>query len=232
MVVDLSPTITEDLPARFWGTKALDLLNFRHSTQFAKIVNDQGTYVQNSYWTLMNHGGPHLDAPRHFDRTAKGVDAYELSDLIGRVHLIDYRTLPRDEPIPRGLVEDANISPGHIVLVLVGYEPPQRSDELPSYPYLSKEAADYLAQLPVKGIGTDALSVECIRCFFSDSGGLNGYEELAPVHHAFLTRGIPVFEQLVNVEALVGQDHAVFVGFPLKVKDGDGSPIRAAALVY
>jgi kynurenine formamidase len=41
-----------------------------------------------------------------------------------------------------------------------------------------------------------------------------------------------VFEQLVNVEALVGQDHAVFVGFPLKVKDGDGSPIRAAALVY
>ncbi len=231
-VVDLSPTITKDLPTRFWGVKTLDLLNFRHSTHFERIVNEQGTYVQNSYWTLMNHAGPHLDAPNHMDRSAKGVDAYDLRDLLGRVYLLDYRSLPRDEPIPRSLVEQARIPPGRIVLMLVGYEPPQGPDELPSYPYLSKEAADYLAQLPVKAIGTDAVGVECMRCFFSDSGDLSGYEELAPVHHAFLSREIPVFETLVNLEALIGEDHAVFVGFPLKVKDGDGSPIRAAALVY
>ncbi len=106
-VVDLSPTITKDLPTRFWGVKTLDLLNFRHSTHFERIVNEQGTYVQNSYWTLMNHAGPHLDAPNHMDRSAKGVDAYDLRDLLGRVYLLDYRSLPKDEPIPRSLVEQA-----------------------------------------------------------------------------------------------------------------------------
>ncbi len=53
------------------------------------------------------------------------------------------------------------------------------------------------------------------------------------MHHAFLPRGIPVIEGLlVNLDALLGESNPVFVGFPLKVPDGDGSPIRAAALVY
>jgi kynurenine formamidase len=41
-----------------------------------------------------------------------------------------------------------------------------------------------------------------------------------------------VVEGLANLDALLGERKLVFVGFPLKVPDGDGSPIRAAALVY
>ena len=119
------------------------------------------------------------------------------------------------------------------MLLLTGYTPPANADDLPTYAYLSKEAAGYLAELPVRGLGTDGLGVDCIRCFFSpDAAGKTGYENLLPVHHALLPLGIPLFESLVGLEALVGVDHAVFVGFPLKVKDGDGSPIRAAAFVY
>lgn len=33
-----------------------------------------------------------------------------------------------------------------------------------------------------------------------------------------------MFEQLVNVEALLGETDLVFVGFPLKIKGGNGSP--------
>jgi kynurenine formamidase len=36
----------------------------------------------------------------------------------------------------------------------------------------------------------------------------------------------------VNLESLVGEEEIVFVGFPLKFEDGDGGPMRAAALVY
>jgi len=35
-----------------------------------------------------------------------------------------------------------------------------------------------------------------------------------------------------NLEALVGLQRIVFVGFPLNVQGGNGSPVRAAALVY
>ncbi len=47
-----------------------------------------------------------------------------------------------------------------------------------------------------------------------------------------MTREIPLFEALENFEGLVGLGDFIFVGFPLKVKGSDGSPIRAAALIY
>ena len=64
------------------------------------------------------------------------------------------------------------------------------------------------------------------------ANGVKGYKALAPVHHAFLTRNIPVVEGLRNVNELVDESSVVFVGLPLRVEDGDGSPIRAAGFVY
>jgi kynurenine formamidase len=45
-------------------------------------------------------------------------------------------------------------------------------------------------------------------------------------------RNIPVYEALNNLDSLLGLEAFVFVGFPLKVVGSDGSPVRAAALVY
>ena len=53
-----------------------------------------------------------------------------------------------------------------------------------------------------------------------------------PTEATVLGRDIPVFEQLENLEELIGLENVVFVGFPLKVEGSNGSPIRAAALVY
>jgi kynurenine formamidase len=52
------------------------------------------------------------------------------------------------------------------------------------------------------------------------------------VHLSFLSRRIPCIEQLHNVEALLGEKDAVFVWLPVKIQDGNGSPIRAAAFIY
>lgn len=65
----------------------------------------------------------------------------------------------------------------------------------------------------------------------SELGREREYRALAPVHHAFLTRQIPVIEGLRNVEALLDVNTALFVALPLKVPGGDGSPVRAAAFV-
>ncbi len=118
-------------------------------------------------------------------------------------------------------------------MLMVGYTPPSGNDELPSYPYLSQEAAEYLATLPVKAFATDAFAVESVaRMYEAMAEGVTGYEGMAPLHRTFLTRELPVFEALENLEELVGLGDFVFVGFPLKVKGSDGSPIRAAALIY
>ncbi len=232
-VVDLSTTITPDLPVRFWGHKALSDFGFVDTTEFRIVQGDTPLYYSNAYWTLFNHGGTHVDAPNHMQRGAKGIDSYALESLIGLIRLLDFRHHPQDKPIELSEIIALGVRPGEIVILHVGYKPPSRPDELPSYGYLSKEAAEYLAAVPVRAFCTDGLGVDSFRRIYELMGqGGKGYETLAPVHGAFLTRGIPAIEGLVNVDALLGETNAVFVGFPLKVPDGDGSPIRAAALVY
>ncbi len=230
-VVDLSPVITEDLPLRVWGRELLARNGYSETTVFEDIVKrppDQGEwkgYVANSYWTLMNHGGPHVDAPNHLFENAPSIADYELEQLIGPLRVIDARSLPRNEPVSRSFVEGYPLNPGDVVLLFVGYVPPSGQGELPTYPYLSAEAAEYLAGIPVRAFATDAWSVDSPPRDDRPRGG-------PVVHSAFLPRGIPIIEQLVNVESLLEEENAVFVGFPLKVQGGNGSPIRAAALVY
>jgi kynurenine formamidase len=56
-------------------------------------------YFSNSYYTLFNHGGPHVDAPNHLEIGAKGIDSYNLEALVGPIRLIDVRGGKVDDPI-------------------------------------------------------------------------------------------------------------------------------------
>jgi arylformamidase len=232
-IIDLSSTITEDLPVRIWGHRFLSDLGFRDTNEFEYVINEEPLYSSNSYWTLFNHGGAHLDAPNHMEKGATPIDEIRLEELIGPARLLDFRSSPLDEAIPLEEIQRTGIQAGEIAMLMVGYIPPSGDDELPSYPYLSQEATEYLETLPVKAFATDAFSVENVaRMYEAMAEGVTGYEGVAPLHRTFLTREIPLFESLENLEELVGVNNFVFVGFPLKVKGSDGSPIRAAALIY
>ncbi len=232
-IIDLSQVITEDLPVRVWGHKALSDFGFSDTTEFRIVTTDQPTYVSNSYWTLFNHGGVHVDAPNHLERGAGGIDASPLESFVGPIRVLDFRSRLRDEPIALAEIETHEIRPGDVVIVLTGYDPPTGLDELPSYGFLSPEAAQHLAGIPIRAFGTDGLSVDSFRRIYDLMGqGVTGYESILPVHFAFLPQGIPVIEGLVNVESLLDEQNAIFVGLPLKVKDGDASPIRATAFIY
>ena len=53
-----------------------------------------------------------------------------------------------------------------------------------------------------------------------------------PIHHAFLSKGIPIFEQLFNVEETLSYERMFFSGVPLKIKNGDGMIVRPVVFVY
>ncbi|ASJ17245.1 cyclase [Thermococcus chitonophagus] len=78
---------------------------------------------------------------------------------------------------------------------------------------LSREAAEKLVKSNIKAVGTDNASI--------------GSHE---VHKILLSAGIPIYENLVNLEKLIGKEF-LFIGLPLKIKDGSGSPVRAIAIV-
>ncbi|CCW65728.1 unnamed protein product [Phytomonas sp. EM1] len=51
------------------------------------------------------------------------------------------------------------------------------------------------------------------------------------VERVLLGEGIITYTDLVNIEKLVGKAFT-FVGLPLKIREGDGSPVRAVAIVH
>ena len=53
-----------------------------------------------------------------------------------------------------------------------------------------------------------------------------------PIHHSFLSRGIPVYEQLFNVDQLLDKGNMYFVGVPLNIREGDGMIVRPVVFVY
>jgi kynurenine formamidase len=92
---------------------------------------------------------------------------------------------------------------------------------MPEVRTLTQEAAEFLASLPVRSIGTDAFSVETF-----------GDMSLPLIHQSFLTRGIPVYEQLQNIDRLLSKSRMYFAGAPINIKDGDAMPVRPVVFVY
>jgi len=183
----------------------------------------------NAYYTIFNHGGPHVDVPKHMN-LSKGIDSYAVDAFIGPLKVIDASNYPLGRSIPLNEVLKHNINPGDIVLIYTGYKPPNKKDT-PHRIALTKAAATYLAKLPVKAFGTDAFNVESddnSTPVLSDSP----VERAAPIHYAFLTRDIPIFEQLFNVKKLIAKQNMYFIGQPLNIKDGDGMIVRPVVLIY
>ena len=57
------------------------------------------------------------------------------------------------------------------------------------------------------------------------------YEFEIKIEKELLEAGIISYENLVNTEKLPSDKQFMFYGFPMKIKDGDGSPVRAVAII-
>ncbi len=235
-IIDLGALVTEDLPERVWGRAFLRQRGFTRPNAFDvidwEVETPQGRVSgSNAYYTLFNHGGPHVDAPSHVS-VGKGLDSYPVESFAGPLQVFDVRDFPRgrsvDVDVFRGSVEA-----GDVVLIFTDYVPPATDEALPETTTITRTAAEYLASLPVRAYGTDAFSVAT----FDETRPVVADSEVAravPVHHSFLSRGIPVYEQLFNVDRLVERSDAAlyFVGVPLNIRDGDGMIVRPVVFVY
>lgn len=229
-IVDLSPVMGEDFVVKTFGEQASQGIE---DFKFEHIITEKPYYSAISYIRMINHVGPHYDPPAHIIKDGKTVDQVPLERFYGKAKVFDFRAKRKDEPLLKSDFEDKNIQVGDVVIVFVGYTTPEKADEMPSYAFLSGEAAEYLASIPIKAFATDMPSIASIKRFLELSArGVTGTENFFPEHYAFLSREIPNFEGLVNLESIVNKQDIIFVGFPLKFKGGNGSPIRAAALIY
>lgn len=163
------------------------------------------------------HVGTHVDAPRHMRplQDARTVDQIPLDELCGPVRVLDCvgaLELPAEVFQGQGLEDAAR------VLIRTDGAPPELPFS-PEYPFLSLEAAEYLASLPnLRLVGIDTPSVDR----YPDPWPGFGF----PAHRALL-------DSLRPVTILEGLDlRQVSAGIyelwclPLPILGAEGSPAR------
>jgi arylformamidase len=229
-VIDLGAVVTEDLPERMFGNRWLNEYGFTRPNAFDVVSWSSGPVSgSDAYYTLFNHGGPHVDAPNHLN-LGGGIDTYSIDAFVGPLRVFDTSNYANGRTIPAAFFQGQDIREGDVVLIYTSYEPPQTDDELPESVTLTRAAAEYLASIPIRAFATDSYSAGS-----RDPNPVEADTEIAraaPVHEAFLSRGIPIYEQLFNVETLLGRENMFFNGVPLNIENGDGMIVRPVVFVY
>jgi arylformamidase len=173
---------------------------------------ESGDAANVSTISLGSHTGTHMDAPIHFVRGGEGIDRMPLDATLGRTRVIgiqDPESVKPEELEPHG------IRRGERVLFKTRNSSRRwwTQDFIEDFVYVSQEAARYLAELGVRTVGVDYLSV---GGFFRDG---------AETHQALLGAGIWVIEGL-NLSGIEPGEYEL-ICLPIKVEEGDGAPARA-----
>lgn len=161
------------------------------------------------YMQMGTHTGTHIDAPLHIRSRGKSIVDLDLDVFIGPAQLI---YLPNRVEI--GVEDIQSYDLNGVSRLLIRTDAWKDRTTFPSsFPYIDPKLPYYLAKQGVRLIGVDLPSVDAI-----DSHDL-------PAHQAFYEQGIIILEGLVLDQVEEGTYE--LIAFPLKIQDGDASPVRA-----
>ena len=170
----------------------------------------QGSAYALSRIAMGSHSGTHVDAPAHFIRGGATVDELPLEILLGKARVVELRVSAR---IEREDLEALDLSDDLRVLLKTRMSGQLRQPAFQEdHTYLTPDAAVYLAQIGIKLVGIDYLSIEKF-----------GSEDYAS-HRALLTAGVVIVEGLDLSEVEAGEYEMACL--PLRVVGAEGAPAR------
>jgi arylformamidase len=172
---------------------------------------------------MWSHSGTHVEVSLHFYSGGKDTSEFPPETFVGPAIRLDFRNKGVNQAIT---IEDFRkagaIRERDIVIMWQGRDHQYRTRQSHDRPYVTEEAADWLAHdRKIKVLGTDSSGFE-----------VRGGTKPHPNHHLFFKAGvdIPVIECLTNL-GKIPQQRFFFSGLPIPVKGLDASPIRAVAIV-
>lgn len=178
--------------------------------------------------SLSDHAGTHIDAPVHFNPApgAPSIDELPLEQFYTEAICLDLSQVPLRHQITVEEMANAleasgeQIRDGDTVLVHMGVNARLfgTAGYLHDFPGLHVDAVHWLADQGCRVFGVEAISP-------APEGEPN-----FKAHMACAERGITHIECLWNLEAVVGRGRFRFIFFPLRIRGGTASPIRAVAV--
>jgi len=222
-VIDLTHTIHDDIQVYPGDPRPSISRGLTHEKDYCHV----------DLLRLGSHTGTHIDAPYHFLKGGQRIDEIPVQRFVGDGVLIDVSAKSDRDLIQPGDVEpyEDEIAQGDFVIFRTGRDKYFGTPKYYLHPYLSAEGARILVRMGVSLVGVDALNVDPTYNGSMDSDpsakdlpdeGEYGY----PVHDILLGNDILIVENLCNLDK-IKQVKGVYSFLPLKLKDSDGSPIRA-----
>jgi kynurenine formamidase len=225
-IVDLSQEIYPEMPV-FPGH--LKTVLWEHASHDETALNFEGGFSYRSWGLLLSdHGPTHVDAISHFDPLdgAPTIDRMPLSSFYRPGTCIDLSEFAPRTDITCDDLERATQAAGDLIregdalLIYTGTH--SRCGGTASYARdyagLSESAAEWIVERGISIFGVDAPS--------PDNPASRSY----PVHMMCRRTGITHYENLANLDQVVAK-RFTFIGLPLKIRGGTGSPVRAVAVL-
>jgi kynurenine formamidase len=225
-IIDLSQEIYTGMPL-FPGMPEVTITMHASHEQWEGITDSDVVSPAVNQLTLGEHTGTHVDAINHMARSYRGqsIETMPLTMFYTESIGLDLSHKGRRELIGPIDLEDAlaaaglEIKPGDTVLLYTDhYRRAFGTAEWDNGPGLSAEAARWLGQQQIAAFGVETMSPGVRKVSNKE------------VHHICGEMGFTHYENLINLHLLIGRGRFRFVGLPLKIRGGTGSPVRAIAV--
>lgn len=204
-------------------------------------ISDGGYFYAANRFMCAEHGGTHIDAPRHFSENGQTVDQLPLERLVGPAVCVDVSAKCKADPDYQATVEDfqgwelfSGVSlEDKIVLIYTGYGSrwPDRQNYLGTaehgreavgklrFPGLDPVAADWLiTKRHIRMVGIDTASID------------HGQTRDFATHQRLFRDNVPALENVANLDKLPAHDFSL-TALPMKIAGGSGAPTRIIAVV-
>ncbi|MFL6203042.1 MAG: cyclase family protein [Thermoanaerobaculia bacterium] len=225
-IIDLSQEIFSGMPV-FHGLPEVRITMHASHEQWDGIADSGVVSPAVNRLELGEHTGTHVDAINHMARQYRGqsIDTMPLSMFYTEGICLDLshkglQELIEPADLERGLSgAGLEIKPGDTVLLYTDhYRRAYGTDDWLQGPGVSTDAARWLGRQGIAAFGVETASPGVVHVSNRE------------VHHICGELGFTHYENLINLHLLIGRGRFRFIGLPLRIRGGTGSPVRAVAV--
>ena len=199
-----------------------------------------GGYFYSAYtFCTPEHGGTHIDAPKHFSATGLPTAKIPLENLIAPVYVIDVSEKAAADRNYRLTAQDVRDFEARYGEIPAGSVVLMRTDWSERWPdaldYLGDDTPGDASNLQFPGFGAEATKILAeqrkVSLLGIDTASVDyGKSQDFIVHRIGAAQGVSNLENLTNLKQLPATG-AIVLALPMKIESGSGGPARVVALV-
>lgn len=225
-IIDLSQDIYEGMPV-FKDLPQVKISIHNSHEEWAGEINPVKRTPAVHKLALGEHTGTHVDAINHMAKEYEGqsIDKMPLEMFYTEGLCLDFSHKDLNELIEADEIQRACTKAGVSIkkddTVLFYTDHYRKHFNTPDWGYgpgLSTDATRWLGEQQIAAFGVETMAPGVRKVSNKE------------VHHICGELGFTHYENLINLHELIGKGRFRFIGLPLKIRGGTGSPVRAVAV--